>query len=134
VKLERSQPPLPAFLFIAPALDVVLALVFFIVLSTSFLLQPGVEVIVPDSPFLRRKGESGTVTVSILAPPLSSIYFENMEVDAARLREKLESRKSRNHTLIIKTDKHASFDQLALVMNISLELGYPTVIATSEQP
>ncbi len=133
MKLERSQPPLPAFLFIAPALDVVLALVFFIVLSTSFLLQPGVEVTVPDSPFLLAP-QRDPLIVSILAPPLSSIYFENMEVDAARLREKLESRKSRNHTLIIKTDKHASFDQLALVMNISLELGYPTVIATSEQP
>jgi biopolymer transport protein ExbD len=133
VKLERSQPPLPAFLFIAPALDVILALVFFIVLSTSFLLQPGVEVTVPDSPFLLAP-QRDPLIVSILAPPLSSIYFENMEVDAARLREKLESRKSRNHTLIIKTDKHASFDQLALVMNISLELGYPTVIATSEQP
>ena len=133
MKLERSQPPLPAFLFIAPALDVILALVFFIVLSTSFLLQPGVEVTVPDSPFLLAP-QRDPLIVSILAPPLSSIYFENMEVDAARLREKLESRKSRNHTLIIKTDKHASFDQLALVMNISLELGYPTVIATSEQP
>ena len=133
MKLERSQPPLPAFLFIAPALDVILALVFFIVLSTSFLLQPGVEVTVPDSPFLLAP-QRDPLIVSILAPPLSSIYFENMEVDEARLREKLESRKSRNHTLIIKTDKHASFDQLALVMNISLELGYPTVIATSEQP
>ena len=133
MKLERSQPPLPAFLFIAPALDVVLALVFFIVLSTSFLLQPGVEVTVHASPFLLAP-QRDPLIVSILAPPLSSIYFENMEVDAARLREKLESRKSRNHTLIIKTDKHASFDQLALVMNISLELGYPTVIATSEQP
>ena len=132
MKLERSQPPLPAFLFIAPALDVILALVFFIVLSTSFLLQPGVEVTVPDSPFLLAP-QRDPLIVSILAPPLSSIYFENMEVDAARLREKLESRKSRNHTLIIKTDKHASFDQLTLVMNISLELGYPTVIATSEQ-
>ena len=91
------------------------------------------EVTVPDSPFLLAP-QRDPLIVSILAPPLSSIYFENMEVDAARLREKLESRKSRNHTLIIKTDKHASFDQLALVMNISLELGYPTVIATSEQP
>lgn len=133
MKLERSQPPLPAFLFIAPALDVILALVFFIVLSTSFLLQPGVEVTVPDSPFLLAP-QRDPLIVSILAPPLSSIYFENMEVDAAGLREKLESHKSRNHTLIIKTDKHASFDHLALVMNISLELGYPTVIATSEQP
>ena len=133
MKLERSPSPHPAFLFIAPALDVILALVFFIILSTSFLLQPGVEVSVPDSPFLLAP-QRDPLIVSILSAPHSSIYFENEEVDAAELRQKLQARKSRNHTLIIKTDRHASFEHLALVMNISLELGYPTVIATSESP
>lgn len=120
-------------MFIAPSLDVVLALVFFIILSTSFLLQPGVEVSVPESPFLLAP-QRDPLIISILSAPLSSIYFENEEVDAAELRQKLQERASRNHTLIIKTDRRASFEHLALVMNISLELGYPTVIATSEPP
>jgi biopolymer transport protein ExbD len=133
VKIARSPSPHPAFLFIAPSLDVILALVFFIILSTSFLLQPGVEVAVPDSPFLLAP-QRDPLIVSILSAPMSSIYFENEEVDAVKLRQKLQSSKSRNHTLIIKTDRHASFEDLAKVMNISLELGYPTVIATSETP
>jgi biopolymer transport protein ExbD len=104
VKLQRSPSLHPALLFIAPSLDVVLALIFFIILSTSFLLQPGVGVSVPDSPFLLAP-QRNPLIISIVAAPLSSVYFENEETD---------------------------LEKLAAVMNISLGLGYPTVIATSE--
>ena len=60
------------------------------------------------------------------------VYFENEETNLEELRNKLRARTGRNHTLIIKTDRHAPFEKLAAVMNISLGLGYPTVIATSE--
>ncbi len=119
-------------MFIAPSLDVVLALIFFIVLSTSFLLQPGVSVSVPDSPFLLAP-QRDPLIISIVAPPLSAVYFENEEVSLTDLAARLASRASRNHTLIIKADRHTSFDQISRVMNITLELGYPTVLATSEQ-
>lgn len=118
-------------MFIAPALDVVLALVFFIILSTSFLLQPGVAVSVPDSPFLLAP-QRDPLIISILAAPLSTVYFENEETTLSQLESKLKARTDRHHTLIIKTDRHAPFETLAAVMNLSLCLGYPTVIATSE--
>jgi biopolymer transport protein ExbD len=60
------------------------------------------------------------------------VYFENEETNLEELRNKLRARTGRNHTLIIKTDRHATFEKLAAVMNLSLGLGYPTVIATSE--
>jgi biopolymer transport protein ExbD len=68
-----------------------------------------------------------------LAAPLSAVYFENEETTLEELRNKLRTRTGRHHTLIIKTDRHAPFEKLAAVMNISLGLGYPTVIATSEE-
>lgn len=132
MKLQRSPSLHPALLFIAPSLDVVLALIFFIVLSTSFLLQPGVSVSVPDSPFLLAP-QRDPLIISIVAAPLSSVYFENEETTLDELRNKLRARTGRNHTLIIKTDRHAPFEKLAAVMNISLGFGYPTVIATSEE-
>ena len=133
MKLERSPGLHPALIFIAPSLDVVLLLIFYLILSTSFLLQPGVSVSVPDSPFLLAP-QRDPLIISIVAAPLSSVYFENEEVTLPELREKLQARTSRNHTLIIKTDRLAPFEKLAAVMNISIALGYPTVIATSEQP
>ncbi len=132
MKLQRSQSLHPALLFIAPSLDVVLALIFFIILSTSFLLQPGVSVSVPDSPFLLAP-QRDPLIISIVAAPLSSVYFENEETTLEALHEKLRTRTSRHHTIIIKTDRLAEFQKLAAVMNISLGLGYPTVIATSEE-
>ena len=132
MKLQRSTSLHPALLFIAPSLDVVLALIFFIILSTSFLLQPGVSVSVPDSPFLLAP-QHDPLIISIVAAPISAVYFENEETTLEELREKLSARTERHHTLIIKTDRQAAFEKLTAVMNISLSLGYPTVIATSEE-
>ena len=132
MKLERSPGLHPALMFIAPSLDVVLALIFFIILSTSFLLQPGVEVSVPDSPFLLAP-QRDPLVVSIAAPPISALYFENEQVTLEELRERLERPPSRNNTIIIKSDRLAPVEQLAGVMNITLGMGYPTVVATSEE-
>lgn len=133
MKLLRSAGPHPALIFVAPALDVVLILVFFLVLSTSFLLQPGVAVTVPDSPFLLAPQRDPQV-VSVTAAPTSAVYFENQQVSFETLRNKLEGQHGRKRTVIIKADRLAPFDLITKVMTVSLELGYPTVVATSENP
>ena len=131
MKLVRTARPHPALIFVAPALDVVLILVFFLVLSTSFLLQPGVAVSVPDSPFLLAPQRDPQV-VSVTAAPTSAVYFENREVSFETLRSKLEAQHGRKRTIVIKADRLAPFDLIAHVMSVSLELGYPTVVATSD--
>jgi len=133
VKLVRTAGLHPALIFVAPALDVVLALVFFIVLSTSFLLQPGVSVSVPSSPFLLAPQRDPQV-ISVTAPPLSAVYFESDEVSLEALRERLLAQQGRRRTVVIKADQLAAFDLVARVMSVSLELGYPTVLATSDAP
>ncbi len=132
MKIQRSPVLHPALMFIAPSLNVVLLLVFYIILSTSFLLQPGVTVEVPQSPFLLAP-QRNPLIISIAAAPLSSIYFENDAVTFDELRTKLKEYGGRNHTVIIKTDRRSAVEQLTQVMTVSLSLGYPTVIATSDQ-
>ena len=133
MKLVRTSEPHPALIFVAPALDVVLILVFFLLLSTSFLLQPGVSVAVPDSPFLLAPQRDPQV-VSVTAAPTTAVYFENQQVSFETLRTRLEAQHSRKRTIVIKADKLAPFDLIARVMTIALELGYPTVVATAESP
>ena len=132
MKIQRTPGLHPALMFIAPSLNVVLLLVFYIILSTSFLLQLGVMVDVPQSPFLLAP-QRNPLIISIAAAPLSSIYFENDAVTFDELRTKLKEYGGRNHTVIIKTDRRSAVEQLAQVMTVSLSLGYPTVIATSEE-
>ena len=133
MKLVRTAEPHPALIFVAPGLDVVLILLFFLVLSTSFLLQPGVAVSVPDSPFLLAPQRDPQV-VSVTAAPTSAVYFENRQVSFETLRSRLEAQHGRKRTIVIKADRLAPFDLIAHVMTVALELGYPTVVATWESP
>lgn len=131
MKLVRSPSLHPALLFVVPALDVVLILVFFVLLSTSFLLQPGIAVSVPDSPFLLAPQRDPQV-ISVTAAPTAAVFFENEQVGFEALRKKLEASHGNRRTIVIKADKLAPFDLIARVMAISLELGLPTVIATAD--
>lgn len=132
MKLRRSPAPHPVLIFLAPALQLVLMLIFYLLLSTTFLLQPGVAVTLPQSPFILSPQRSPRI-VTITSPPLSAIFFENEEVSESQLRERLQKMRAPSQTIIIKADKKAFYDKIAVVMNIALELGFPVVLASSEE-
>jgi biopolymer transport protein ExbD len=132
VKLRRSPAPHPVLIVFAPALGLALVLIFFLLLSTSFMLQPGVAIDVPRSPFLLSPQRNPRI-ISVTAPPLSAIFFENEEMDLARLREKLQRLQGRSQTIIIKADKRALYENVSAVMNVALQTGFPVVLATSEE-
>jgi biopolymer transport protein ExbD len=132
VKLRRSPDPNPVLIVFAPALGLALILIFFLLLGTSFMLQPGVAIDVPRSPFLLAPQRHPRV-ISVTAPPLSAIFFENEEVDLARLREALQKLQGRSQTIIIKADKRALYEKVSAVINAALETGFPVVLATAEE-
>ncbi len=107
-------------------------MIVFLLLSTTFMLQPGVAVALPKSPFILSPQRNPRV-VTITAPPLSSIFFENEQVTEAQLRDRLKVVKGRTQTVIIKADQRAFYQKISAVMNIALELGFPVVLATSEE-
>jgi biopolymer transport protein ExbD len=116
----------------APALGLGLILIFFLLLSSTFLLQPGVAVEVPRSPFLLSPQRNPRI-ISVTAPPLSAIFFENQEVSLPHLREMLQKMQGRSQTLIIKADRRAPYENISAVMNAALETGFPVVLATAEE-
>ncbi len=132
MKLRRSPAPHPVLLFLAPALQLALAIIFFLLISSSFLLQPGVAVSVPSSPFVVSPLRNPRI-ISVTAPPLSAIFFENQEVSLATLQDKLKGLRGRTQTIVIKADKRALYENITSVMNAALELGFPVVLATSEE-
>lgn len=132
MKLVRRPGPHPALLFVAPALDVVLVLAFFLVLSTSFLLQPGIAVSVPSSPFLLAPQRDPQV-VSVTASPVAAVYFEDEQVTVQELEQKLAAQADRKRTVVVKADRDAPFEHVSRVMAVALGLGFPTVIATAEE-
>jgi biopolymer transport protein ExbD len=132
VKLRRSPVPNPVLIAFAPALALALILIFFLLLSTTFLLQHGVAVNVPRSPFLLSPQRNPRI-ISVTAPPLSAIFFENEEVSLSRLREALQKMQGRSQTIIIKADGRALYENIIAVINAALETGFPVVLATAEE-
>jgi biopolymer transport protein ExbD len=112
----------------APALGALLSLVFFLLLGGYFILQPGVELKVPDSPFLLLPQHDPRV-VSVTGAPLPQIYFDHHAVTPAELEEALRST-HRTGSLIIKADRLAPYDLLLQIMTIGVHCGYNVVLAT----
>jgi biopolymer transport protein ExbD len=133
MKLHRSKSVGSPLFFIAPAFSVALLLVFFVLLSASFMVQPGVTVAMPESPFILMPQRNPQI-ISITAAPISTIYFENQEVDLPSLKKMLEAEPEQtreSRTIVVKADRFAPYDQVSGVINLAMQLGFPTVLAAS---
>lgn len=133
MKLHRTLEPGFAPLLLLPAANLAALLFAFSLLTGGFLLQPGIAVKVPDSPFLLAPQRDPCV-VSITGEPLPAIFFDNRRVDAAELATRLASVPGNARTLIIKADRRAPADLLVAVTNAGITRGFSVVLATSEQP
>ncbi len=122
----------PIGLLLAPLATVSLLLMFFLLLCTSLVLQPGIAVQVPSSSFLLPPQHEPLV-VSVTGPPLPSIFFENQRGDVEKLGVWLDSQQNRTRTVIIKSDQYAPAGIVTEVLNQALRHGYSTILATQEK-
>lgn len=130
MKLHRSPEPRQSLLYLAPFVSVGLILLGLLPLCTTFLLQPGIAVNVPLSPFLLLPQQDPAV-VSITSTPAAKIFFENEEVSKQDLGDRLDKRESRSRTVIIKADRTVQLDAVVEVMNLIIQHGYGVVLATT---
>ncbi len=130
MKLRRSLNPRFTPILFIPVADVAAALIFFFLLSGTFLLQPGIAVDVPRSPFVLAPQHNPRV-VSITSPPAPAIYFENARLSPDELGTRL-AEHSEDSTLIIKSDRAAPVELVVTVSNVAITAGYTVVLATAE--
>ncbi len=133
MKLQRTLNPGFALLLLLPVADVAAGLLLFLLLSGGFLLQPGVAVKVPDSPFLLAPQHDPCV-VSIIGEPIPAIYFDNRRTGIQEFGASLAAIHGNARTLIIKADRRAPVDLLVQVVNAAVTHGFSVVLATSDQP
>jgi len=132
MRLPRCHGAGTPFLLLAPAMGALLSLVFFLLLGGYLVLQPGVAVKVPDSPFLLLPQHDPQV-VSVTGSPLPQIYYDHNVVTPSELETAL--RKARTTgSLIIKADRLAPYDLLVKIMTIAVHCGFTVVLATDTTP
>lgn len=133
MKLSRTSTISFGWLYVFPLLDVVFLLIFFFLLSSSFVLQPGIAVTVPFSRFTLGPQPNQQI-ISITGGPNPAIYLRDQKVTLAQLGPALDVTKREGRSIVIKADRLVSYDLVMAVTNVALERGISSVaLATTPQ-
>lgn len=133
MKLSRTSSINFGWLYVFPLLDVVFLLIFFFLLSSSFVLQPGIAVTVPFSRFTLGPQPNQQI-ISITGGPNPAIYLRDQKVTLAQLGPALDVTKREGRSIVIKADRLVPYDLVMAVTNAALERGISSVaLATTPQ-
>ncbi|MDB6074161.1 MAG: exbD [Verrucomicrobiaceae bacterium] len=133
MKLLSHLPQSGPSLYIAPLLNTVLLLVVFFMLGSSFIVQSGVSVVLPQSSSLMPNVEQSHI-ITVTAAPESKIYFDGHEVTLSELRTTMEGEKDSLRRAILQADQMAPYGRVMEVSSVALSLGFELMHATTPEP
>ena len=113
--------------------DVAFLLVFFLLLSSNFILQQGISVSMPFSRFTLGPQTSRQI-ISITGGAVPAIYFQDQRVTMEQLGPLLDAAKRRDESIIIKADRSTSYETVVQVANAALEHGITSVALAATPP
>src|SRR5947209_6576608 len=131
MKLVRTTQYQFGWLIIFPLLDVVFLMIFFLLLSSNFVLQPGISVNVPFSKFMLAPQMKYQI-VSITSG--GTVYFRDQKISIDELGSQLDLARKEGRSIIIKADRYTPYETVIRVANVALEHGVSSVaLATTTQ-
>ncbi len=133
MKLSRTVSYNFAWLVLIALVDVAFLLVFFLLLSSNFILQQGISVSMPFSRFTLGPQTSRQI-ISITGGAVPAIYFQDQRVTMEQLGPLLDAAKRRDESIIIKADRSTSYETVAEVANSALEHGITSVALAATPP
>lgn len=133
MKLSRTKDYQFSWLAAIPLLDVIFLLIFFLVLSSNFILQPGISVSVPLSRFTLGPQINPQI-ISITGGAAPAIYFRDQKVALDQLGPLLDEAKKEGRPIIIKADRLTPYSLVVEVTNLALEHGITSVALATTPP
>jgi biopolymer transport protein ExbD len=133
MKLSRTKDYQFSWLAAIPLLDVIFLLIFFLVLSSNFILQPGISVSVPLSRFTLGPQINPQI-ISITGGAAPAIYFRDQKVALHQLGALLDEAKREGRPIIIKADRVTPYALVVEVTNLALERGITSVALATTPP
>lgn len=116
---------------IAPLIDIVFQLLIFFMLTSSFIMQPGIKVNLPKAVTSEIvKSEN----IDIMITSENVVYLNGRVVNMQELKAVLKMAGKKDQTILIKADKHASLGRIVEVWDLARDMGVTQVnIATNEE-
>ena len=133
MKLSRTKEYNFGWPVLFPLLDVVFLLVFFLLLSSNFILQPGISVSVPFSRFTLGPQINQQI-ISITGGAAPAIYFRDQRITLDQLGPALDAAKHEGRSIIIKADRLTPYEMVVEVANAALEHGITSVALATTPP
>jgi biopolymer transport protein ExbD len=132
MKLIRSVHLNPFLIFLIPLVDICFLLLLLFLVSSTFLLHPGISVNLPFSKFTLGP-QKNPLIVSITPGPYPLIYYRDQQVNLDDLARRLEEDHSHSpdRSIIIQADRLTPQGSVVEVMNLCLENGFSVVLATA---
>ena len=133
MKVERTINYNFAWLVLVALVNVAFLLVFFLLLSSNFILQQGISVSMPFSHFTLGP-QTNQQIISITGGTVPAIYFRDQRVTMEQLGPLLDAAKREGQSIIIKADRSTSYETVAEVTNAALEHGITSVSLAAAAP
>jgi biopolymer transport protein ExbD len=108
-------------------------LVFFLLLTSNFILQQGISISMPFSRFTLGPQTSRQI-ISISGGAVPAIYFQDQKVTIEQLGPLLDTARRKDQSIIIKADRSTSYEMVAEVANAALEHGVTSVALAASPP
>ncbi len=116
---------------IAPLIDMVFQLLIFFMLTSSFVMQPGIKVNLPKavtSEIVKYEN------IEVILSGENVIYLNGKVVNSGELKDLLKQVAKRKQAILIKADKHASLGRVVEVWDMCRDLGLSQInIATNQE-
>ncbi len=130
MKLVRSVQLNPYLVFLTPLADLTCLLLLLFLVSSTFLLHPGISVTLPFSKFTLGP-EKNPVVVTVTAGPYPTIYYRDQQIALENLGHALDQSSLKEKSVIIRADQMTPQGIVVQIMNLCLERGYSVVLATA---
>jgi len=132
MKVRTSVRMLRGPLDMAPLIDVVLLLLIFFLLTSTFVFQPGI-VVDPPSPGESKGGASDTrYVITATAGATPQIFFNDRVTDLAKLRLEMArlAQSEPRAAVVIRADRELRHGVVAQILDCVVQNGLSAVLAT----
>jgi biopolymer transport protein ExbD len=133
MKLTRTKEYHFAWLVVFPLIDVMFLLIFFLLLSSNFILQPGISVSLPLSRFTLEPQLNQQI-ISITGGAVPAIYFRDQKITVEQLGPLLDAAKREGRSIIIKADRLTPYETVVAVTDAALAHGITSVALATTAP
>jgi biopolymer transport protein ExbD len=133
MKLSRTKDYNFGWLIVLSLVDIVFLLMFFLLLSSNFILQPGISVSLPFSRFTLGP-QTNQQIISITGGAAPAIYFRDQRTSLEQLGPLLDEAKREGRSIIIKADRLTPYELVVAVTNAALDHGITSVALAATLP